>query len=398
MKKQIALALGVSFMSLPAFASKARLQALGEDVNGSQFISDNRNVFLNSATLNYHKDLVTMEWGDTSNTGDAAASPRSEGGFFKSSGNMAYGLYLGSESNTANGLRLASGVANTNAAISAANSLNEQNNVDLFFAGDAGVQWGANVTYHSYKDEQQGSGNDITSDSLRTRLGVISGDIEAFANISITGAAENKGQDTEFEGKGAYQVGATFNKGDTDYMAQIQTINAENGDSDEFSAQKIWLGAARSYKVNDMANVWVSGWVKQDSYTCDMTTADAALGGAGTTCTTALSLNGTGDTVDTYIPVTVAAEISVKEWLTLRGSVTQNVWGENENDDGDLATLTDSTIVNAGATLAFGDFQVDGVIGNVDGTAATAGEDTSSGDGQLRTDNLMSRVSMTYRF
>ena len=109
MKKQIALAGCLVFMSGTAFASKARLQALGEDVNGSQFISDNRNVFLNAATLNYQKDLVTMEWGDTSNAGDDSDSPRAEGGFFKASGNMAYGVYLGSESNTANGLRAAAG-------------------------------------------------------------------------------------------------------------------------------------------------------------------------------------------------------------------------------------------------------------------------------------------------
>jgi hypothetical protein len=391
MKKQIALALGVSFMSLPAFATKARLQALGEDVNGSQFISDNRNVFLNSATLNYHKDLVTMEWGDTSAVGDDADTPRAEGGFFKSSGNMAYGLYLGSESNTANGLRTASGVTNDAAAPSGTNGLAESNNLDLFFAGDAGVQWGANLTYHSFKDEQQGSGNDLSSDALRARLGVISGDIEGFANIGLVNKAEDKANDTEFEGKGSYQVGVTFNKGDIDYMAQVQSINAEDKDGDEFNAQKIWLGAAKSYKVNDMANVWVSGWVKQDSYTCDFVKLGA------TTCSTVLEI-GEGDTVDTYVPVTIAAEISVKEWLTLRGSVSQNIYGENENDDGDKATITDTTVVNAGATLAFGDFQIDGVIGNSDDGSNVAGENTSGGAGTLRTDNLMSRVSMTYRF
>ena len=384
MKKQIALALGVSFMSLPAFATKARLQALGEDVNGSQFISDNRNVFLNSATLNYHKDLVTMEWGDTSEAADSAQTPRAEGGFFKSSGNMAYGVYLGSESNTANGLRAATGTG-----------ISEQNNVDLFFAGDAGVQWGANVTYHSYSDEQNGSGADVTSDSLRTRFGVISGDIEAFANVSITGNAEDKGTGAELEGKGAYAVGATYNQGDVDYMVQIQTIGAEEADGDEFSSQKIWLGTAKSYKVNDMANVWVSGWIKQDSYTCDMNSVNIVGPPAITSCS--ILGVGSGDTVDTYIPVTIAAEVSVKEWLTLRGSVSQNIYGTNENDDGDVATITDSTIVNAGASLVFGDLQFDGVIGNNTDTGV-AGESTAAANGTLRTDALMSRVSMTYRF
>src|SRR5690606_13118987 len=97
MKKQIAIALGLAVVSTSAFATKARLEALGEDANGSMFISDNRNVFLNPATINYHKDFVTLEWGDTTQAVDAAETPRAEGGFFKASGNMVYGLYLGSE-------------------------------------------------------------------------------------------------------------------------------------------------------------------------------------------------------------------------------------------------------------------------------------------------------------
>lgn len=396
MKKQIALAGCLVFMSGTAFASKARLQALGEDINGSQFISDNRNVFLNSATLNYQKDLVTMEWGNTA-AADGTDAPRAEGGFFKSSGNMAYGVYLGSESTTANGLRAGAGISNDGAAFAGTNALGEQNNVDLFFAGDAGVQWGANITYHSYADETN-AGGDITSDSLRTRFGVISGDTSGFANISVVGNAEDKVNNNELEGGGAYQVGVSHNMGDVTYMAQVQSITADDGDGDEFSSQKTWLGAAKSYKVNDMANVWVSGWIKQDSYTCDFDVLGA------TTCTTAVfGLNNAGDSTETYVPVTIAAEVSVKEWLTLRGSVSQNIYGQVENDGGDTKTMANSTVVNAGASLTFGDFVIDGVVGNSTNTTATdgdevVGDDTSSGAGTLRTDTLMSRVSMTYRF
>lgn len=407
MKKQIALAMGLTFMSGSVFATKARLQALGEDVNGSQFISDNRNVFLNSATLNYHKDIVTMEWGDTTNGADSSQTPRAEGGFFKSTGNMAYGVYLGSESDTANGLRAAAGVSNTNAAFNGTNGMAEQNNIDLFIAGDAGVQWGANVTYHSYSDEQNGSGNDITSDSLRTRLGVISGNTEAFLNVSIVGTAENKGQDTELEGKGAYDLGVAHQMDDLTYMARVQQIGAEEKDGDEFSSQKISLGAAKEYKINSMTNIWVSGFVKQDTYTCDF---DSVNIGPGVVTSCGILGRDSGDTKDTYIPVTVAAEINVKEWLTLRGSVAQNVYGVNENDDGDEATMANSTVVNAGASLIFGDLQFDGVIGNAetcenvdvnsDGTNdnVACGADANSNAGILNTENIMSRVSMTYRF
>ena len=111
MKKQLVVAVGLMVLAAPAFASKARLQALGEDTYGSFYVNDNRNVFYNAAQVNNHKDLVTFEWGDTtsnnasSGSDASAAAPRAEGGVFKTMGNMVYGVYLGSESNTSNGDR-----------------------------------------------------------------------------------------------------------------------------------------------------------------------------------------------------------------------------------------------------------------------------------------------------
>ena len=149
MKKQIAVAMGLAVLSTGALASKARLQALGEDTFGSFFIDDTRNVLLNPAHLNSHKDFVTMEFGNntdnTSTDQDSASRPKSEGGVFKSAGNLVYGLYFGDESNTANNLRyLAMG----------ANKISEDNVTTLYVAGDAGVQWGVKLSYLDYKDKQ----------------------------------------------------------------------------------------------------------------------------------------------------------------------------------------------------------------------------------------------------
>ena len=51
--------------------------------------------------------------------------------------------------------------------------------------------------------------------------------------------------------------------------------------------------------------------------------------------------------------------------------------------------FAETTTVNAGAALKFGEMIVDGSIGGTTG---------STGNGQLNTDTLMSRVSMTYNF
>lgn len=368
MKKQIASILGVALLSTGAFASKARLEALGQDSYGSFFIDDARNVTLNPAMLNFHKDFVTMEWGDTSGPQDSTSTPRAEGGMFKAAGNMVYGLYLGDESNTANGLRALTG------------SVAESNNTTFYVAGDAGVQWGVKFTYHDYKDEQN-AGGDITSSAMRTTVGVISGDVEAFLQIGLTNKAENKATGAEFTGKGSYQLGVTYAMGDIDYLLEIQTISAENAASEKFSAQYTRVGAAKQYKLNDKANVWTSAWYKMDNTKCEYTTSCAA------------SAFGSGDQKNTYLPVSIALEVAAKDWLMLRGSVSQNIIGTTENDAGDKKTLTDTTSVAAGASLLWGDLTIDGMIGNDDAAAAS-----NADDGVLRTDALMSRVSMTYKF
>src|SRR5690606_38081553 len=160
-----------------AFATKARLQALGEDVYGSKYISDNRNIFINAAYINLYKDQVTFEFGDTGSARDQrfgsseSTGQRAEGGFTKSWGNMVYGVHFGEESDTANTLRaggigavgkttiscptdplcalLADGVVDETA---------EQNAISLMLGGDAGLQWGAKLKFSQYKNEKLGAG------------------------------------------------------------------------------------------------------------------------------------------------------------------------------------------------------------------------------------------------
>src|SRR5690554_693409 len=97
MKKQLTVALGLAVLATPAFASKARLMALGEDANGSFFINDNRNIFLNAAEANNHADLVTFEWGNN-NGADSDTDANAEGGILYSHKNLVYGLHLGGQS------------------------------------------------------------------------------------------------------------------------------------------------------------------------------------------------------------------------------------------------------------------------------------------------------------
>ena len=365
MKKQVAIAMGLAVLSTSAFASKARLEALGQDADGSQFVDDARNVLLNPAHLNYHKDFVTMEFGDTSNPDDAAASPKAEGGMFKASGNMVYGIYFGNENDN----------DDRDTAMGTANVVNDTNNTDFFIAGDAGVQWGARLSYHQFKNKQGGA--DQKSDLTTLRVGVISGDTEGFLKFGLTNKAENG--TAEFEAKTDMDLGITHSVGDMDYILRYISREFEDAAGDANKAQNTHIGVARNYKLNDKAQAWASAFYKMDS-------TDNEIG------TDSESKNN-------YLPVVIGLEYMAKDWLTLRGSVGQEIMGENEDTAGDKATNGNTTFVAAGASLVFGDLSVDGLISNnANGDETVDNTTTAGGSGNLRTDALMSRVSMTYKF
>jgi hypothetical protein len=360
MKKLAIATLGLAVLSTSAFASKARLEALGQDANGSQWIDDQRNVFLNPAHLNTHYDWMTLEWGDTAEPSDATATPRAEGGIFKNAGNMIYGLYLGAEANDSNLLRRAAGLGATD---------DEMNNLDLFVGGDAGVQWGARLTHSAYDD-----GADRKNSAMRLGLGVVSGNIDAFLRIGLSNTAEDG--TNEFTGDSSTDLGVTYAMGDLDLMVRAISFGGENEGGDKYTESRTHVGVGKTYKLNDKATAWTSAFYKMENKE-DF---------AGT------------ETKKTFLPVTVGMEVAAKDWLAFRGAIEQNVLiGSQEVGDADAATIADTTSVTAGMSLIFGDFNIDGMIGNTSDTAV-AGDDTAAQNGTLRTDTLMSRVSMNYKF
>ncbi len=375
MKKQLAGALVLAVLAPSAFASKARLQALGEDNYGSQFINDNRNIWLNAAQINNHKDLVTYEFG-TENSSDDAATARGEGGVYKSMGNMVYGVHFGGASSTANALRTGAGL--TGAA--------EQNNVDVFVGGDAGLKWGANLGYAKTADES----GPLSAESMRTRLGVIMGDFQAYGNVNLINNAKGTDGD-KFEGKLGYQVGVIQAWEGNTIFADYRSFEAENKtQKDDIGLKRLEVGFGRVERLNDKSNLFLKASYLMADVENDASTNNFGVGNCGTGNAAVLC----EEYKTSQVPVTVGLETEATSWLTLRGSVGAVVWGSEEDKDNER-TIQNATIINAGATLKFGELSVDGVVGNSTGTA-TAANGTDSGT--LRTDVLMSRVSMTYRF
>lgn len=379
MKKQIALVAGLAVLAAPAFASKARLQALGEDVNGSFYINDNRNIFLNAAEVNNHKDLVTFEIGADDN----------EGGLFRAHGNMVYGVQFGRSNGFNDSLSNLDG-----SDLGAGESLNTfkaSNNLELFVGGDAGIKWGAKLGYSQQKDDAFEQDDNDDSDLAKAKtsaidisLGVSQGNWSAFANVGISGETTHEDgvvlSDGKIERETAIDLGGSYQLNEYTLFARYSTdgykVTEAGGDIADVTAKSLQVGAGRSSKLNDKATLFT-----RVSY--NMSEQEDKEAGS--------------EDNSTFIPVVVGLELDASSWLTLRGSVTQNVIiNENETKTGTGASTVkstpSSTVVAAGASLKFGDLTVDGLISNTDGTVAP------TDSGTIDSSNLMTRVSMTYRF
>jgi hypothetical protein len=374
MKKQLTVALGLAVLATPAFATKARLEALGEDIFGSFYVNDNRNIFLNAAQVNNHKDLVTLEWGDTSNTADRTDSPRAEGGVFKQMGNLVYGIQLGAGSNTSNQLRAAGGLLDASST-PATPVANEENNIDVFVGGDMGFKWGAAVAYSRTKNDNTGT-SDVRSEALRTRLGAIFGDTQAYANINLMNNAKGGSFGHKFEGKTGYQVGAIHQWQGYSLFADYRNFSGETdgalGKHDQDLTQ-LQVGAGRVTKLNDRANLFTRLSYVQGNAENEL--ADVTLVATSFSNLCEASPFFCSDYETKRIPVVVGLEAEANSWLTLRGSITQTLWGSEELNK-DERGIRNSTILAAGASLKFGEAVFDAVINQ----------------------NNYGRLSMTYRF
>lgn len=401
MKRQLTVALGLAVLATPAFATKARLQGLGEDIYGSFYVNDARNIWLNPAQINNHKDMVTFEWGDNNNTADQASTPRAEGGIHKAYGNLVYGVHFGSASNTANQLRMAGGLLSVDGGDATANA-NEGNNVDLFVGGDAGIKWGANLGYNRTKDEAA----DSRSEGLRSRLGVIMGDTQVYANINLINnakaafATDDPATITgtaKFEGKLGYQVGAIHALDGNTFTVDFRQFDAESeisaapipGGKKDHTIKQAIAGVGRVTRLNDKANLFTKVTFQWADAKNKQATANTA------SCDLSPFFCEKYETM--RVPVVVGIEVDATSWLTARMSVSQAVWG-TEKANKEERTIRNNTLVNAGMTLNFGELSIDGLVSNSDGTTGTLGETTAAGRGTLRLDDLMTRVGVNYRF
>jgi len=425
MKKHLVLTVGLAVLSTSAFATKARMEALGENANrGALFVQDNRNIFRNAAQVNSMKNYVVTEWGTAvtltaapeAPTADSSTAPKAEGGFFREAGAFSYGVYLGSDINDnsaqRNGKTAAQYVFNnalTTVTTGETEFLDAGNKLDLFFAGDAGVvEWGARLGYARNNDKNgiagssNGSKFDRTATAMQLGLGVVFGDLQAYTNLDLMNEAKGASlAGDKWDSDLGVNVGANYQFMGWTAWVDYDKQGAEYSNAEFTTIKPLWeqtswnVGLGKSHEVSSGARVLTS--VRYHSMA---TSYDKLNTGVAATSTAQFK----GKTSQKTVPLAFGFEADATSWLTLRGSVSQNInflSAKNGNPDGASATTVDSgtetasTDVNAGATLNFGKLKVDGTIGTTDSNRAG---NIGAEKGVLALDNLMSRVAVHYWF
>lgn len=351
MKKELLILVSLLLTST-AFATKARLESLGQDGNrGSFYIDDTRSVFLNPAYLNMEKNLIITEWGKGNDDADSATAPHAEGGIFADSGSFTLGAYFGSELGAHNDKK-------------DTNFQKQDNRVDLFFAGDAGMLWGIKVYYADGVSETTFK---KTNTAYGMNLGFILGSFEVFADVGLKDTSEGAtASNDKFESDLAVKSGVTYKiKGyafhfEYDQSSFDQTVGASSGNG---SATRYKLGFGRIYPVNKTARIFSDLTINMynEKY-------DAAE-----------------DIEGVSVPVNIAFETDLNSWLMARGSVKHSIYSRIKRE-GKLETDPNSTVVAAGIRAHFGQFNLDGIVGQ-----------DSSGD-KTGTFGTVSRLAVEYLF
>jgi len=385
MKKQLAIATGLMLLATGAHATKSRMNALGQDsARGSHYLNDTRNVFRNAANINTMNNYVVTEWGTAASTVSSASSPAAEGGFARSAGNFNYGVYLGSDINSHNGQR-ATGTGYAGTATMGSGSFQmSDNEVDLFFGGDMGLQWGANLHYASGKTEAPATTKKEHS-ALGLGVGVMMGDLAASLNLGLKDESTFDGTTagTKFENDGDMNFNVSYKMGANAFFVEYDKLGAKyNNGTATATTEKttITVGAGHVKEVSNTARINMDvSYVKTDA-------EDKTAAGVKT------------EVNSSKLPLTVGFEVDANSWLVLRGSIKQNFFigtTETKSTTTTKSSVANSTVVQAGATLNFGKLKVDGAIGT---TSAGGSAGSNTNDGTLRTDALLTTVAVHYWF
>jgi hypothetical protein len=418
--------------STSIFATQTRLLALGMkelDNDGSFYIKDDRNIFINPAHVNDYGDFALFDVGGegqqigvNQTTISTDQAPKALGGFLLRSGKVVWGGYLGNESNIASTLRIlgSSGLAAFNGTGTAPKLLpTAQDQIDLFIGWGEKLHWGGNVYFYDPgKNETEGT---TSNSGYGLRLGVKDPDRKSDLNVTVSlgNKVVNNYTSTSpfgsingtqtFDGNLGLFIGGSYQFKPLRLIAWLKTFSWEQTDTGTYPPSPPWvyggqngtvkgdlslynLGIANEIDFNPSVKFFWELYVRQTDVEVKFKNVASAQSLA--------------------IPLVFAVEAYATDWLQFRGSIFQNVYGVSKNKNysslnvvarrfatdlfgpdngGNSSSLPASTEIQLGSSLIFGGLKIDGLLGVSDNPleAPSTLVDFS---------NFFVRAAVTYRF
>lgn len=381
MKNLLSLVLLSLILIQPAEASRSRLTALGQNADGSIFIEDQRNIFLNPVWVNKNPNGANFEWGST-NTED---TPKAEGGVRYELGGMNMAIQLGRLGFAAQEIALAGvkGTAGSRYANTATGFYLPENSIEVFFGNTGAMDWGGSVHYSNSSNEISGTGAfpDTEAQVITGKFGIWQESFEGYGHVDLKHESENKSSATvneKYEGELSFRFGGSFHlSNDSKVGARLAQLTHDFNDGPGGNqGERKKLSAQFDYYKE-----------------FKRTESDFLFGTFGL-----LYLDDKGDfqggvSVEQDIlalPVTIGLEKKAKTWLALRASVTQRVI-INKNTTNNAANSEtesngeDDTVVAAGAGFVFDNLSFDATF-------------QGSTNGNFNATNMFGNIGMNYSF
>lgn len=364
------LTLAIVLASTSAFATRSRVTAL----QGAAHIVDSSTVSAKPADMFAVSDSVTIETGATNITpGTSATTEGAEALLIRSAGDAKWALSLGHDDSKVYNQR-------AEAATAAGVTIpGQQNPFEISYGMKSGdMAWAATLGYSNFNDKKA----EVKENTMGLKFGAATSTWDATIDLGLANKVTSgtAASEEEFKGKsnvavrGGYWLASDmYVYGDVD-MGGYELSTGGNSVA-EVKTTDITVGAINTVKSEGNEFFWGAGLTSTQW-------KDSKAVTPNTEKKSSLSL-----------PLIVGIEANAASWLTLRGSVTQNVLIQNEKEEEPASTTvekspgTNSTTFAAGAGLKLGKLVLDGSI-------------LSNGSQNLNTGNggLLGTVGLTYAF
>ena len=360
------LTLAIVLASTSAFATRARVTALGN----APHLVDASTVYMKPADIFAVSDSLTIESGKTNIVPNGGAgndlNQGSEALMIRSAGDAKWALSLGHDDSRSFSQR-----AQADADVAGIAIIGQQNPLELSYGMKTGdMSWAGTLVYSNFNDKK----NEVKENTMGLKFGAATSSWDATIDLGLADKWEDSVNNDEFKGKSNVAVrGGMWVSSDLYAYGEVSMGGYEATDagtvSSEVKSQDIEIGAINTVKNDGNEFFW----------------------GAGLASSTSKDDKADSKTTELALPFIIGVEANAASWLTLRGSVAQNVLIQNEKTETAGTTNSEtspgenSTTFAAGAGLKLGKLALDGsILANNTQTVNSA--------------NLLGTVGLTYAF